>query len=86
VVDEGLRFTGSEVSRMILRGTLVVRRRSTVSGVNAEGTCINISLINLDEGVSSNDFSNESIGLDPLRQLPRIFSSSLHQPTLDDHT
>lgn len=36
-----------------------------------------ISFMSLDEGVSSKDLSNDKIGLDPLRQFPDKFNSSL---------
>jgi len=38
---------------------------------------MSISLINLDEGVSSKFLSKDSIGLDPFKQFPAKFSSSL---------
>lgn len=40
-------------------------------------TCIIISFMSRDEGVSSNDLSNDKIGRDPLRQFPDKLSSSL---------
>ena len=36
-----------------------------------------ISFMSLDEGVSSNDLSNDKMGRDPLRQFPDKFNSSL---------
>jgi hypothetical protein len=42
-----------------------------------ENTCMIISFISRDEGVSSNDLSNDKMGRDPLRQFPDKLSSSL---------
>ena len=61
--------------------TWVGRQKSSSSEediiIEKGSTCMIISFMSRDDGVSSKDLSNDKIGRDPLRQLPVKFNSSL---------
>lgn len=69
MVDERFGFTGFGGDAVDLRS----QRRTEIW----EGTWISISFISFEEGVSSKAPLNDKIGLDPFRQFPDKFNSSL---------